>query len=179
MVETKISRKRTTTNKHDWSQRAAYAIGRAMIKGNDPYRRVTVEDVDVFLSKHRYLIEDIIPHIPRGMSSLGAAVCKCAIFYNKRRTIEFLQNFRAYLFTGDKDPVFLFHRWFYSKHRKIKDHAATYGLTLRACRAWCEYRELTELRSRELKDIFEWNADWTPIPLDQKMPSQETQENQA
>jgi hypothetical protein len=147
-------------NRVTWNHRAAYTIARAMIRGGSDHR-IAGQDVDAFLAKHRSIIEGVFPHVPRGFSSIGAAVCKCALYYNKRRAIEFLQNFRSYLFDGENDPVFLFHRWFHSKTRPKKDHLITYGITLRACKAFCEHREITELRiSKGPKDIFEWDDNW-------------------
>lgn len=177
MSEAKTQIGAESGNRVTWNQRAAHAIARTMIKGANTDRRVTPEELDAFLQKHRQLIEDVFPHIPRGFSAIGAAVCKCAIYYNKRRAILFLQNLRSFLFNGEKDPVYLYHRWFNSKSRRKKDQATTYGMTIRACRTWCEYRELKRLviSDGSSKDVFEWDEEWNPIPsTDQKTPCQES-----
>lgn len=49
-------------------------------------------EIEKFLEVHGDLVERVVELMPRGMSSIGAAVAKCAIKYDRERAISFLQN---------------------------------------------------------------------------------------
>ena len=151
-----------STDEKTRRERAIESVAKEMMRGLDDerYKKATPEEIEQFTQRYLKLIEEIFPHIPRDFNIIGAVVCKCALKYDKKRAIEFLTNFRDSLFQGREDPVFLFRRWFDSKHRRIRDREQLYKTTLMACRAFCEHREFKEIRSRITRDLFEWDADW-------------------
>jgi len=150
--------------KASWDERAVGTIAREMMRGMDegPFKKATPEEIQRFTEQHRALIQEVLPYVPRGFSTIGAVVCKCAIEFDKARAIEFLANFKESLFQGREDPVFLFRKWFDGRTRVKKDRIRTYQVTLAACRAYCNQRQVKELRPAwASKDAFEWDNDWS------------------
>jgi hypothetical protein len=144
-----------------WKVRGVDAVANEMMRGLDParYNKTPEEERQKFRDKYRALIEEILPYVPRGYSGIGAAVCKCAIRYSKERAILFLQNLKDTIFHGRKDPVYLFSLWLDNKNRQ-KRGRIPYKMAMVACRAFCQERELTELRPGRDQDVFEWSEDW-------------------
>jgi len=165
-----------SSEKTTWEKRAVVAIAKEMMKGLNPKRFKTAspQDIEDFVERYRDLIEAVIPHVPRGLPTVGAVICKCGLKYDLARAIEFLVNFRDSYFNGRDDPVFLYCRWFYSKNRIKQNRILTYQKTLNACRAYCEYRKLKEIRATNATvDVFEWDDDWTYQDSKKKSSSKE------
>ena len=164
-----MSEEKTITSAQ-WERNAPRYVAQWMIRGNANHK-VKDEDVASFLLKWRDTIEDIIPFVPRNESAMAAAVCKCFIYYNPRRALKFLKNFRSYNFDGDKDPSMLFRQWYDAQiTRTAGDARLIYITTLMTCRAFCEYRP-GPVRDGRLRlyrnsnDVFKWSKDWSPMHL--------------
>lgn len=154
-----------TGDKVTWSKRAVHVIANQMMLGPNTgrYPEGTTEKIrDEFKERYRTLIERIIPELPRGMSSVGAAIAKCAIRYDEERAIQFAHNVKEMLFQGKNDPCHRYYLWLHGKSRTKKDKVAVYWTTLTACRAYCQNRTLTDLRAAT-KDAFEWDENWEPV----------------
>ena len=156
-------------DKVTWSIRAVQVIANQMMLGANNGRYVegtTEEQREEFRERYRSLIEEIVPVLPRGMSSVGAAVAKCAIRYGKEEAIEFAKNVKEMWFNGKNDPCHRYYMWLHGLHRgkgrDKKDRVAVYQMTVTACRAFCTGRTLTALKPAT-KDVFSWSDDWQPI----------------
>jgi len=117
------------------------------------------EDVEKFLGVHGDLLERVVELMPRGMSSIGAAVTKCAIRYDRERAISFLQNSKDGMFEGKDDPVYHFYMWLHGlKGPKRKRHdVSTHEVALYACKQYCLGKKVKRLD--RIKDI--WAEGWT------------------
>lgn len=157
--------KREIGNRITWSERAVFVIAVRMMLGANKgrYPKATMDEIEAFKLRHKALLEELIPHLPRGMSAVGAAIAKCAIKYDKARAIEFAQHVKEGFFQGKRDPVWHYYRWLNGLERgqaRVKrDQAQTFYMTLAACRAYCENRQLSDLTPAK-QDIFEWNEKW-------------------
>lgn len=119
------------------------------------------QEVDKFLEVHGELVERIVELMPRGMSSIGAAVTKCAIRYDRERAISFLQNSKDGIFDGKDDPVYHFYMWLHGlkgPKRKRQD-ISTHEVALYACKQYCLGKKVKRLD--RIKDIFKWAEGWT------------------
>lgn len=152
-------------DKITWSQRAVHVIANQMMLGASTGRYAvdsTVEQREAFKEEYRPIIEAIIPHLPRGMSAVGAAVAKCAIMYGLPKATEFASNVKNMMFNGKKDPCYHYHLWLDGKSREKRDKKTIYLVTLTACRAYCCGKELSAIRAAT-KDLFEWDKEWKPL----------------
>lgn len=119
------------------------------------------QEIDKFLEVHGGLVERIVELMPRGMSSIGAAVTKCAIRYDRERAISFLQNSKDGIFEGKDDPVYHFYMWLHGlkgPKRKRQD-ISTHEVALYACKQYCLGKKVKRLD--RIKDIFKWAEGWT------------------
>jgi hypothetical protein len=118
------------------------------------------EKVENFLGVHGDLIGQIVELMPRGMSSIGAAVAKCAIKYDRERAISFLRNSKEGMFEGKDDPVYHFYMWLHGlkgPKRKRQD-ISTHEVALYACKQYCLKKKVKRLD--RTKDIFKWTDGW-------------------
>lgn len=138
-------------------------IASRMMRG--PYYgnlNVSAADREKFEEKYKSLIGEIIPHLPRGGSSIGAVVAKCAIKYGKEKAIEFAEAVKNANFNGEDDPAHLFWRATNSGHKR--DAVELYCITVTAARAYCRGKTLAfdhGLRKSK-SDIFDWDENWEP-----------------
>lgn len=151
----------TTNDKITWSKRAFRVVAKQMMFEINSNRRPSPEEQEEFRERYKPLLEEIIPEIPRGMSSVGAAIAKCAIRYGKAPAIQFAKNVKNMMFQGKNDPCHRYYLWLHGKNRSKQDAVTSYRVTLTACQAFCEGRQLTRLRPSS-KDIFQWSAEWLP-----------------
>lgn len=124
---------------------------------------ISDQDVAIFMNKYDEVIESVYEFMPRGMTTVAAAVGKCAIKYGPERAIRFLKNFKEGIFEGKDDPVYHFWMWLHGlKGPKRKKHdISTYEITLYACKQYCLGKKIKRLdRSKE---IFDWTADWKEV----------------
>lgn len=115
--------------------------------------RIVVGDTgEKFLETHGDLVEQIVKFMPRGMSSIGAAVAKCAIKYDRERALVFLKNSKDGIFDGKDDPVYHFYMWLHGiKGPKRKRHdPSTHEVAMYACKQYCLGKRIKRLeRSKE------------------------------
>ena len=112
-------------------------------------KNVNEEEIKIFTEENFDLIKEIVSHMPRGMTSIGAAVAKCALLYDKQKAINFLKNSKERIFQGKEDPVYHFHLWLHGlKGPKRKKHdVSTYQITFYACKNYCMGNKIKRLRS--------------------------------
>ncbi|NBT57856.1 hypothetical protein EBT16_03630 [bacterium] len=118
-------------------------------------------EIEKFLEVHGDLVERVVELMPRGMSSIGAAVAKCAIKYDRERAISFLRNSKDGIFEGKDDPVYHFYMWLHGlkgPKRKRQD-VSTHEVALYACKQYCLGKKVKRLD--RVKDIFKWAEGWT------------------
>jgi hypothetical protein len=118
-------------------------------------------EIEKFLEVHGDLVERVVELMPRGMSSIGAAVAKCAIKYDRERAISFLRNSKDGIFDGKDDPVYHFYMWLHGlkgPKRKRQD-ISTHEVALYACKQYCLGKKVKRLD--RIKDIFKWAEGWT------------------
>ena len=104
-------------------------------------------EIEKFLEVHGDLVERVVELMPRGMSSIGAAVAKCAIKYDRERAISFLQNSKDGIFEGKDDPVYHFYMWLHGlkgPKRKRQD-ISTHEVALYACKQYCLGKKVKRL----------------------------------
>lgn len=114
-------------------------------------------DLESFLSTYGGLIDKIVCHMPRGMSSIGAAVANCAIKYDYDRALKFIENSKNGIFEGKEDPVYHFYMWLHGiKGPKRKKHdVSTYEVTMYACKQYCLGKKVRRLD--RIKETLNWN----------------------
>jgi hypothetical protein len=126
--------------------------------GKFPSQFATYAQRKPFVDRYRVLAELLVPHLPRVSSAFGAVVMKCAIKYGLPKIIELLNALKVGVFSGVHDPAFLL--WQFIANSQGLDSQEIYAKSVSGCRAFCEGRTLTELRSART-DVFEWNSDYT------------------
>jgi hypothetical protein len=119
---------------------------------------ITPEERLEFQKRYLLLAELIVPHLPRASAALGAVICKCAIKYGLPKAIQLAEALRTGVFRGDKDPAKLL--WLFLTKAAGMDAVEVYRKTVSGARAFCEDRELGELRFANT-DIFDWDQDRT------------------
>lgn len=137
-----------------------YWVARNMMAANKKTVEFSNNDIGEFLEKYKEFIEPVVKYMPRGMTTIGAAVAKCAIKYDKNKAFEFLKNNKDGIFNGKDDPVYHFYMWMHGlKGPKRKKHdISTYQIALYACKQYCLGKKIKRLD--KIKDIFEWNDNW-------------------
>lgn len=118
-------------------------------------------EIEKFLEVHGDIVERVVKLMPRGMSSIGAAVAKCAIKYDQERAISFLRNSKDGIFEGKDDPVYHFYMWLHGlkgPKRKRQD-ISTHEVALYACKQYCLGKKVKRLD--RIKDILKWAEGWT------------------
>lgn len=145
---------KTAENKDYW-------VAKNMMCITNKAAKIIDEDVEKFIGKYKDIIESVGEYMPRGMSTIGAAVGKCAVKYDPARAIQFLKNSKEGMFEGKDDPVYHFYMWLHGiKGPKRKKHdISTYEVTLYACKQYCLGKKIKRLD--RTKDIFRWAEDWT------------------
>ena len=124
---------------------------------------ISVAERQKFENKYMPLIEEILPHLPRGGSSIGAVITKCAIKYGKDKAIQFAKTVKTADFNGEDDPAHLF--WRTINGGRKKDAVELYRITVTAARAYCQNKTLSfghGLR-KSTSDIFDWDENWEPL----------------
>jgi uncharacterized protein YoaH (UPF0181 family) len=119
------------------------------------------EEIEKFLGIYGGLVEQVVEFMPRGMSSIGAAVAKCAIKYDRERAIAFLRNSKDGMFEGKDDPAYHFYMWLHGlkgPKRKRQD-ISTYEVALYACKQYCLGKKVKRLD--RIKEVFKWSDNWT------------------
>lgn len=137
----------------------AQMISNMMMKGLDQSGKYakdsTEQDRLQFLEKYEPVIYEIMPLLPRGSAAIGAAVCKCAIKFGMEKTKKFAKSLKEGVFNGQDDPVHLL--WAYTMRNSDETPGKLYKLTLTACIAYCEGRQIKSLRPAK-RDVFVWNS---------------------
>jgi hypothetical protein len=137
-----------------------YWIAKNMICIPNKISKVSDEDIFDFISKYKEIISDVVNYMPRGMTTVGAAVARCAIQYDKEKAINFIKNSKERIFQGKEDPVYHFYLWLHGfKGPKRKKHdISTYEITFYACRCYCLEKKIKRLG--RAKDNVPWNKNW-------------------
>lgn len=137
-----------------------YWIAKNMMFISNKSAKINDTDVDRFTKKYHDIIESVSGSMPRGMTTVAAAVGKCAVKYGPERALKFLKNFKDGVFEGKDDPVYHFWMWIHGlKGPKRKKHdISTYEITLYACKQYCMGKKIKRLERS--KDIFDWTNDW-------------------
>jgi len=137
-----------------------YFVAKQMMCVSNKGMKLADNEVEKFIKDHEILGE-IVKYMPRGMSSIGAAVGKCAIMYDQNKALEFLKNAKDANFNGKEDPVYHFYLWLKGMGgpKRKKNDISTYEVALYACKNYCLGKKIKGLRRS--KDIFEWGKDWT------------------
>lgn len=122
--------------------------------------KINDEEINIFISKYFDVIKEVVSHMPRGMTTIGAAVANCAIQYDKEKAISFIKNSKERIFQGKEDPVYHFYMWLHGlKGPKRKKHdSSTYEVALYACRNYCQGKKIKRLGKS--KDNFIWNDEF-------------------
>lgn len=137
-----------------------YWVAKNMMYLPDKTRKINEEDVSNFFEKYKEIIEEIVKYMPRGMTTVGAAVGRCALLYDKEKAIDFIKNSKEGIFQGKEDPVYHFFLWIRGlKGPKRKKHdISTYEITFCACKNYCADKKIKRLD--RYKDTSGWNGDW-------------------
>lgn len=147
----------TTITKNKEYQK--YWVAKNMICISDKSSKTNEDEVNDFIKKHKDIIQNVVENMPRGMTTIGAAVGKCAIKYGPEKAFEFLRNSKDAIFNGKEDPVYHFYLWLHGlKGPKRKKHdISTYEVALYACKQYCMGKKIKRLN--RAKD-FEWISKW-------------------
>lgn len=137
-----------------------YWVARNMMAANKKTVEFDDDDIENFINKYHKIIDEIVKYMPRGMTSVGAAVAKCALKYDNEKALEFLKNSKDGIFKGKEDPVYHFYMWIHGlKGPKRKKHdISTYEITAYACKQYCVGKKIKRLD--RIKDVFKWSEDW-------------------
>ena len=137
-----------------------YWVAKNMMCISNKGLKISEKEVEKFMNKYE-IINDITKYMPRGMSSIGAAVGKCAIKYDQERAIQFLQHAKEGIFEGREDPVYHFYMWLkgVAGPKRKKNDISTYEVALYACKNYCLKKKIKGLRRS--KDIFQWSENWS------------------
>lgn len=138
-----------------------YWLVKNMICIPNKTKKIEDNDIEEFILKHKKIIDDVIQYMPRGMSTVGAAVAKCAIQYDQDRAINFLKNSKDKIFQGKEDPVYHFYLWLHGLKgpKRKKNDISTYEITYYACKQYCLNKKIKRLSKS--KDNMSWQKDWT------------------
>lgn len=130
-----------------------------MICISNKSQKISDDEVEEFIKKHKVIICDVLEVMPRGMTSIGAAVGKCAIKYGPDKAIEFLRNSKNAIFNGKEDPVYHFYLWLHGLRgpKRKKHDISTYEVALYACKQYCMGKKIKRLN--RAKD-FGWASKW-------------------
>lgn len=123
-------------------------------------KKLNEEQIKIFFQKYEEIINDVIKYMPRGMTTVGAAVGRCALLYDKEKAIGFIKNSKEGIFQGKEDPVYHFFLWLRGlKGPKRKKHdISTYEITFYACKNYCASKKIKRLD--RARDMFNWNENW-------------------
>jgi hypothetical protein len=123
-------------------------------------KKINDEEINEFISKYSDIISEVVSYMPRGMTSIGAAVANCAIHYDRDKAINFIKNAKDRIFQGKEDPVYHFYMWLHGiKGPKRKKHdISTYEVTLYACKNYCLGKKIKRLD--RVKGNFSWNENF-------------------
>src|ERR1039458_8790916 len=137
-----------------------------MLKGpssNFP-KRLTSEQREAFYNKFGEVAAEIALVLPQTSSgtysgAIGAVICKCAIKYGTKKALDLIHSVKDCIFKGKNDPARLLWTFMISGGTKGLNAEQIYRKTVTAVRAYCENRDLMDLRYAS-KDIFEWDSDF-------------------
>ena len=103
--------------------------------------------IENFIETHENLLRQVVELMPRGMSSIGAAVAKCAIKYDRERAMSFLQKSKDGIFEGKEDPVYHFYMWLHGIKgpKRKRNDISTHEITLYACKQYCLGKKVKRL----------------------------------
>jgi hypothetical protein len=137
-----------------------YWVARNMMVANKKNINFSENDIENFIEKYKDTIDSVVKYMPRGMTTVGAAVAKCALKYDKNKALEFLKNFKDEIFAGKEDPVYHFYMWIHGvKGPKRKKHdISTFEITAYACKQYCIGKKIKRLD--RIKDVFKWADNW-------------------
>lgn len=128
-----------------------YWVARNIIDVSDK-SKIDEKEVEDFVKKHKEVITPVLEYMPRGMTSIGAAVGKCAIKYDVERAIQFLKNSKYGIFEGKEDPVYHFFLWLkgIKGPKRKKSDISTHEIAFYACKQYCLGKKIKRLeRSKE------------------------------
>jgi len=134
-----------------------YWVAKNMICIPSKKTKATDEEINEFISKYINVIKEVVSYMPRGMTTVGAAVANCAIRYDKEKAIDFIKNSKERIFNGKEDPAYHFYMWLHGLRgpKRKKHDISTYEITLHACRNYCFGKKIKRLGKS--KDNFTWN----------------------
>ena len=146
-----------------WGNTLPDLIVNQMIKGiAGKYKMLDVPfaEREKFRAIYQPIIDEMIPHLPKGGSSaVGAVLCKCAVKFGTEKPIFFADALRSGIFNGHESIKLI---WSFLMRSPGRETLKIYQYVTTAARAFCEERPLKELRPAK-KDIFEWDENWQPI----------------
>jgi hypothetical protein len=137
------------------NQYIEYWVAKNMIAKSN---KKNIEEIEIekFIERYKDIISLVIKYMPRGMTSIGAAVANCAIKYNKELAIKFLKNSKEELFNGKDDPVYHFYLWLHGIKgpKRKKNDISTREITMYACKQYCLGNKIKRLYRS--KDTINW-----------------------
>ncbi len=142
-------------------QHIEYWVAKNMMAKSNK-NNIEEKEIEKFIEKYKEIIDLAIKYMPRGMTSIGAAVANCAIKYDKELAIRFLKNSKEELFNGKEDPVYHFYLWLHGIKgpKRKKNDISTHEITMYACKQYCLgnkikrlYRSKDTLKLTDLKEI--------------------------
>lgn len=136
------------TKKEYWE----FWVARNMLNISDKSNKIQETEVEDFLNKYKSIILTVTEYMPRGMTSIGAAVGKCAIKYDADRAIQFLKNSKYGIFEGKEDPAYHFSLWLHGIRgpKRKKCDISTHEIAFYACKQYCLGKKIKRLeRSKE------------------------------
>ncbi len=137
-----------------------YWVAKNMMYAPNKTKKIAEDEIKNFFEKYKEIIEDVVKYMPRGMTTVGAAVGRCALLYDKEKAINFIKNSKEGIFQGKEDPVYHFFLWLRGlKGPKRKKHdISTYEITFCACKNYCTDKRIKRLD--RYKDSLDWSENW-------------------
>lgn len=135
-------------------------VAKNMMYAPNKTKQISEDEIKNFFEKYKEIIEDVVKYMPRGMTTVGAAVGRCALLYDKEKAINFIKNSKEGIFQGKEDPVYHFFLWLRGlKGPKRKKHdISTYEITFCACKNYCTGKRIKRLD--RYKDSLDWSENW-------------------